>query len=276
MNRALRVIVADDELLARQRIRRLLRREPDVKIVAECADGAATVAAVLQEAPDLLFLDVQMPELDGFAVLRALPPERVPVTVCVTAFDHYALQAFEAQALDYLLKPFTESRFRTAFERARAQIDRPDTAERAAIMTLLEQLRLEQREIRKQMEEASGETSERILVREDGRVRVIPVGEVEYLEAARNHVRVHAGRAVHLLREPLSSLEARLDPGRFARIHRSTVVNLDRVAEIQPWFSGDCMVVLQGGAKLRLSRSYRQEFESRLRRPPRRGSGSPR
>ena len=274
MNQALRVVVADDELLARQRIRRLLRRESDVRIVAECPDGAATVAAVLREAPDLLFLDVQMPELDGFAVLRALPPERVPVTVFVTAFDQYALQAFEAQALDYLLKPFTESRFRAAFERARALIDRSDAAERTAILKLLEQLRLEHRAIRRHMEASGAETSERILVREDGLLRVIPVGEVDYLEAARNHVRVHAGRAVHLLREPLSSLEARLDPGRFARIHRSTVVNLDRVTEIQPWFSGDCMVVLQGGAKLRLSRSYRHEFESRLRRPPR-GGGPP-
>jgi two-component system, LytTR family, response regulator len=265
MNRPLTVVLADDEQLARQRIRRLLRRDQEVRIVAECADGAATVSAVLRDVPDLLFLDVQMPELDGFAVLRAIPPDRLPVTVFVTAYDQYALQAFEAQALDYLLKPFTEARFRTAFERARALIGRPEAAERAAILALLEQVRMEQREIRKRVDQSNGaETSERILVREEGRVRVIPVSEVEYLEAARNHVRVHAGRATHLLREPLSALEARLDPLRFARIHRSTVVNLDRVVEIQPWFSGDCMVVLHGGAKLRLSRSYRHEFEVRL------------
>jgi two-component system LytT family response regulator len=269
VNRPLRIVVADDEPLARQRIRRLLRREPDVKIAAECADGAATVAAVLREAPDLLFLDVQMPELDGFAVLRALPPDRMPVTVFVTAFDQYALHAFEVQALDYLLKPFTETRFRAAYQRARALIGRPEPAERAAILALLDQVRLEQRELRGKLDAANSESSERILVREEGRVRVVPVAEVDYLEAARNHVRVHAGRVTHLLREPLSSLEARLDPARFARIHRSTVVNLDRVAEIQPWFSGDCMVVLHGGAKLRLSRSYRQEFETRLDRSPR-------
>jgi two-component system LytT family response regulator len=268
MKRPIRIVVADDEPLARQRIRRLLRREPDVKIAAECADGAAAVAAVLREAPDVLLLDVQMPELDGFAVLRALPPDRVPVTVFVTAFDQYALRAFEAQALDYLLKPFTETRFRAAFERART-LCRPEPAERAAILALLEQVRLEQRELRGRMEGADSEPPERILIRDNGLVRVIPVTDVEYLEAARNYVRVHAGRATHLLREPLGALEARLDPALFARIHRSTVVNLDRVAEIQPWFSGDCMVVLHGGAKLRLSRSYRQEFEARLGRPGR-------
>lgn len=264
MNRVLRVVLADDEPLARQRIRRLLRREPDMKIAAECADGSATVAAVLKELPDLLFLDVQMPELDGFAVLRAIPRDRMPVTVFITAFDQYALQAFEAQALDYLLKPFTETRFRAAVERARMQIGRPERAEQAAIFALLDQVRLDQRDLRNRVEAAGGETSERILVREEGRVRVVPVAQVEYLEAARNHVRIHTARSTHLLREPLSALEARLDPARFARIHRSTVVNLDRVAEIQPWFSGDCMVLLHGGAKLRLSRSYRQEFEARL------------
>ncbi len=266
MTRLLRVVLADDEPLARQRIRRLLRRESDVRIAAECVDGAEAVTAIVREAPDLLFLDVQMPELDGFAVLRALPPDRMPVTVFVTAFDQYALRAFEAQALDYLLKPFTEARVRTAFERARALIDRPEAGERAALLRLLDQMRLEQRELRGMIESAGGvgTGAERILVRENGRVLVIPAGEVEYIEAARNQVRIHAGRTSHLLREPLGALEARLDPSRFARIHRSTIVNLERVAEIEPWFSGDCIVVLRGGAKVRLSRGYRQDFEARL------------
>jgi two-component system LytT family response regulator len=262
MSGVLRVVVADDELLARQRIRRLLRREPEVRIVAECADGPATVTAVLRESPDLLFLDVQMPELDGFGVLQALPAERVPVTVFVTAFDQYALRAFEAQALDYLLKPFTEARFRTAFERARARIGVAEPGER--ILRLLEQLRREQDELRQRLEGA-GSWLERVLIREEGRVTAVPVEEIDYLEAARNHVRIHVGKTSHLLREPLTALEARLDPARFGRIHRSTIVNLDRVAEIEPWFSGDCNVVLRGGTRLRLSRSHRQAFESRLR-----------
>ncbi len=262
MSRVIRVVVADDELLARQRLRRLLRRAPDVRLVAECPDGPATVTAVLREAPDLLFLDVQMPELDGFGVLQALPADRLPVTVFVTAFDQYALRAFEAQALDYLLKPFTEARFQAAFERARGQIGRGESASRLAL--LVEQLRREQQELRDRLERGA-EWLERVLIREEGRVTVVPVEEIDYLEAARNHVRIHVGKATHLLREPLGALESRLDPARFGRIHRSTIVNLDRVTEIEPWFSGDCNVVLRGGTRLRLSRSHRREFESRLR-----------
>ena len=262
MSRTIRTVIADDEPLARQRLRRMLRREPDVRLVAECGDGSATVGAVLREAPDLLFLDVQMPELDGFGVLQALPADRLPVTVFVTAFDHYALRAFEAQALDYLLKPFTEARFQAAFERARSQIGRGAAGERLAL--LVEQLRREQQELRDRLERG-GEWLERMLIREEGRVTVVPVEEIDYLAAARNHVRIHVGTATHLLREPLGALEARLDPARFGRIHRSTIVNLERVAGIEPWFSGDCNVVLRGGTRLRLSRSYRREFEGRLR-----------
>ena len=262
MTRPIRVLIADDEALARQRVRRLLRREPDVQVVGECTDGAETVAVVLREAPDLLLLDVQMPELDGFAVLRALPEDRVPVTVFVTAFDQYALRAFEAHALDYLLKPFTEARFAAAFERARAQLDRTDRREVAALRALLEQMRGELRG----MGADAPVSADRLLVKSEGRVEVLPLHEVDYLEAARNQVRIHSGRTVHLLRETLTSLEARLDPGRFARIHRSIIVNLDRVAAIEPWFSGDAIVVLQQGAKLRLSRSYRQDLEERLTR----------
>ena len=239
MTAPIRVVVADDEPLARHRIRRLLRREADVTIAAECADGAGTIAAVLRESPDLLFLDVQMPELDGFGVMRALPPGKAPVTVFVTAYDRYAIRAFDAQALDYLLKPYTEARFRVAFARARAVLAR------AAVTPPQEWL-------------------ERVLIREEGRVRIVPVDEIDYLEASRNHVRVHAGGAAYLLREPLGALEARLDPARFGRIHRSTLVNLSRVAELEPWFSGDYHVVLAGGTRLRLSRTHRHEFESRL------------
>jgi DNA-binding LytR/AlgR family response regulator len=143
---ALRVLIADDEPLARQRLRRLLRREAEVEVVAECADGPATVAGLMSHAPDLLFLDVQMPELDGFAVLQAIPADLVPVTIFVTAYDQYALRAFDAQALDYLLKPYTEARFRTAFARGRAAVQGPEPGERARLLSLLEQIRLEQRD----------------------------------------------------------------------------------------------------------------------------------
>jgi two-component system LytT family response regulator len=264
MSASLRVLIADDEPLARQRLRRLLRREPEVEVVAECGDGPATVAGLMTHAPDLVFLDVQMPELDGFAVLRAIPADRLPVTIFVTAYDRYALQAFEARALDYLLKPYTEARFRAAFERARGAVLGPEPGERARLLSLLEQIRLEQRDLRAALSSAEPPAADRLLVREEGRVRVLAASEVDWIEAARNTVRLHVGAAVHILREPLSALETRLDPSRFARIHRSTVVNLERVTEILPWFSGDGMVVLRSGERLRVSRSFRERFEARL------------
>lgn len=266
MSGALRVLIADDEPLARQRLRRLLRREAEVEVVAECADGPATVAGLMSHAPDLLFLDVQMPELDGFAVLQAIPADRVPVTIFVTAYDQYALRAFDAQALDYLLKPYTEARFRTAFARGRAAVQGPEAGERGRLLSLLEQIRLEQRDLRAAVPSLQPSLADRLLVREEGRVRVVAAAEVDWIEAARNNVRLHAGQVVHVLREPLTSLESRLDPARFARIHRSTLVNLERVAEIQPWFSGDGMVVLRSGQRLRVSRGYREQFEARLSR----------
>jgi two-component system, LytTR family, response regulator len=265
MTRPLSVLLVDDEPLARQRLRRMLRREPDVRVVEECADGPAAVATILREAPDIVLLDVQMPELDGFAVLRAIPPDRLPVVVFVTAFDRYALQAFEAQAVDYLLKPFTESRFRTAFDRARASAGGAAREERSRLVALLEQVRAGQEELR-EAANGAGRHADRLLVRAEGRVVVVPVDRVDYLEAARNNVRIHSAGATHLLREPLGALEQRLDPRRFARIHRSVVVNLERVAEIEPWFSGDGIVVLHGGARLRLSRGFREVFEQRLGR----------
>jgi two-component system LytT family response regulator len=269
----LRVMIADDEPLARQRLRRMLRRESEVEIVAECADGPATVAAVMAHSPDLLLLDVQMPELDGFAVLRTVPVDRLPVTIFVTAHDQYALRAFEARALDYLLKPFTEARFRAAFERARAAVLGPEPGERARLLSLLEQIRLEQRDLRTAMSAGRPAVADRLLVREEGRVRVLAATEVDWIEAARNTVRLHAGSAVHVLREPLAALECRLDASRFARIHRSTIVNLERVTEILPWFSGDGIVVLRDGTRLRVSRSHREALERRLGAGPgRRGS----
>jgi two-component system LytT family response regulator len=266
MSAGLRVLIADDETLARQRLRRLLRREPEVEVVAECADGLATVSGLMAHAPDLLFLDVQMPELDGFAVLQRIPADYLPVTIFVTAYDQYALRAFEARALDYLLKPYTEARFRAAFERARSAVLGPEPGERARLLSLLEQIWLEQRDLRAAVSSAESPPADRLLVREDGRVRVVAASEVDWIEAARNTVRLHLGADVHVLREPLSTLEGRLDPARFARIHRSTVVNLERVTEILPWFSGDGMVVLRSGERLRVSRSYRERFETRLGR----------
>jgi two-component system, LytTR family, response regulator len=261
----MRILIADDERTARARLRRALEEMPGTVIAGEAADGLSAVEQIRALRPDLAILDVQMPELDGFAVLRAVPPDQLPVVVFVTAFDRYALQAFETQAVDYLLKPFTESRFRTAFDRARASAGGTDRAERTRLTALLEQVRVAQEELR-EMAGGPERHAERLLVPAEGRVVVVPIAQVDYVEAARNNVRVHSGEATHLLRESLGALEQRLDPRRFARIHRSIVVNLDRVAEIQPWFSGDGIVVLESGARLRLSRGFREAFERSLGR----------
>jgi two-component system LytT family response regulator len=243
----IRCLIADDEPLARERLRTLLREEPDMEIVAECPDGPKTVAAVHKHAPDLLFLDVQMPALDGFGVLEALPAEKIPVLIFVTAYDQYALQAFEAQALDYLLKPFDRERFRKALRRARDQVRRRhESGINPRVIELLESL------------QARKKYADRLVVRAAGRVWFLRVEEIDWIEAAGNYVKLHAGKEAHLLRETMNAMEARLDPATFRRIHRSTIVHLERIKEMHPWFKGDYVVILRDGTRLTLSRNYRE------------------
>lgn len=258
----LSVLIAEDEALARRRLRRLLSREDGVEIVAESRNGREAVAAIEACAPDLVFLDVQMPELDGFGVLEALQPDRIPAIVFVTAYDQYAVRAFEVHALDYLLKPFSESRFRGAFRRARALLAEPNAADDSArhtarILALLKQLT-------RDAAHTGDAYLRRILVRSNGRIMFVRAADVHWLEAAGNYVKLHLGGETVLVRTALTALTDRLDPGTFVRIHRSTVVNLDRVREIQPWFSGDSILILQDGVKLRVSRNYRDEMERKM------------
>ena len=307
----IRALIVDDEALSRQRVRRLLRAERDVSVVGECADGVAAVDAIARLAPDVVFLDVQMPELDGFGVLRRIADDasassgvaapRRPVIVFVTAYDQYAIRAFDVHALDYLLKPFTAERFRGAVQRARAALVPPDAAARresdARIAALLEQLSAElqvggtppaaggRRRVSGPAQQQRGASAgvvaadepapndpargegmrrftDRIPIRGDGRVIFVRVADVDWAEAAGNYVRLHAGREVHLLRETMAALEGALDPARFVRIHRSAIVNVDRIKELQPWFAGDYVVTLHSGVKLRLSRTYRENIEA--------------
>jgi two-component system LytT family response regulator len=246
----IRALIVDDEPLARTRLRALLDGEADVEVVGECGDGQAALAAVAELAPDLLFLDVQMPALDGFGLLEALGPGRLPAVVFVTAYDRYALRAFEVHALDYLLKPFDRDRFRKALDRARAQLA---AAGRGAadprLLALLEDTRGARRPL------------ERLVVKSAGRVFFLRTEEIDWIEAAGNYVRLHAGADTHLLRDTMNGLEARLDPQRFLRVHRSTIVNVDRIQELQPWFHGDYLVILRDGTQLTLSRGYRPKVE---------------
>jgi two-component system, LytTR family, response regulator len=264
----IRTLVVDDEPLARRRLARLLDAEPGVEVVGVCASGREAVDAIRRDRPDLVFLDVQMPELDGFGVLAEVGAERLPAIVFVTAYDRYALQAFEVHALDYLLKPYTPARLSAAVERATRQLHAPaDDAMRLA--ELLEHLDRERRELARKLDGAAPAPAPaapapshtgRLLVKEGERMFFVPVERVDWLEAEGNYVRLHCGTDAHLVRGTLGGMEEQLDARRFTRIHRSTIVNVDRVKEVRPWFAGDYLVKLQDGTELRLSRRYRDRL----------------
>jgi two-component system LytT family response regulator len=242
----------DDEPLARERIRNLLESEPDVEVAAECADGKEAVEAIRRHRPDLLFLDVQMPRLDGFGVLRELEQERLPLTIFVTAFDRHAVKAFEVHALDYLLKPFDASRFQKAVAHARGQLERQRAGSiNQRLSALLADV------------ESPGKNKplERVMIKSGGRIFFLRLEQIDWIEAAGNYVRLHVGEDVHLLRETMNGLEAKLDARQFLRIHRSTIVNVERIQELQPLFHGDYVVILRGGKQLTMSRNYREKLQ---------------
>ena len=268
----IRVLLADDEPLARRRLLRFLRSEPDADVVAECASGSEAARVLREGEPvDLALLDVQMPDLDGFGVIAEVGAERMPPIIFVTAYDAYALRAFEVHALDYLLKPVTADRFREAFTRAREHLDRASTASmgrrlKALLANVLaaeqgtngvgagDPIAMPERQ----------RFADRLTIKDNGRVFFVRVTDVDWFEAHGNYVRVHVGTTTHLIREALSVVEASLSPDRFARIHRSTVVNIDRIRELQPWFAGDYIVLLKDGTQLKLSRTYRDQLQVRL------------
>lgn len=256
----IRTLIADDEPLARQRLRRFLGREPDVELVAECGDGPATVAALRRHAPDLLLLDVRMPERDGFGVLEALPDGATPLVIFVTAHREFALRAFEARAFDYLLKPFAQERFASVMARVREQLARA----RAAALTPSLLAMLE----RQAAPPPAPRYLERLPIKTDLRIHLVPAADIRHLAAGGNYVEVHAGDAVHLVRDTLNALEARLDPRQFLRIHRSHLVRVDQIAEVQPLFAGEYAVVLRDGTRLTSGRTYRHKLRAALRLGP--------
>lgn len=245
----LRALIVDDEQLARERIKGLLAHEPDVELAGECASGREARARLEQEEFDLLFLDVQMPEVDGFEVLRGLPAARLPVVVFVTAHDRFALKAFEVRALDYLLKPFDPERFRTTLEWARERVRR-DRREQLA-----EEVLEAVRELRPQRP-----PTERLVVKDGSRLTFVKVEDIDFVEAAGNYVSLQCGEKSHLLRQTMAEMEAQLDPDRFVRIHRSTIVNVERIQALEPLAAGDWAVLLEGGQQLTLSRSFRERL----------------
>lgn len=246
----IRTLIVDDEQLARERLRGFLSAETDLEIVGECADGQAAVEAIERDEPDLLFLDVQMPELDGFGVLEAARPARPPVVIFTTAFSQHALRAFEVHALDYLLKPFDRDRVRVALDRARHHLRQ---SQAGALNEKLAALLAEMR--------PPTQAVDRLVVKTGGRVMLVRTADIDWVEAADNYVSLHAGAETHLLRETMAALETRLDPKLFLRISRSTIVNVERIKELQPMFHGDYTVILRNGTRLSLSRSYRDKLQ---------------
>ena len=250
----LRVLIVDDEPVARRRIRRLLRADSSVDVIGEAADGLAAVRAIVEQQPDLVFLDVQMPELDGFAVLQRLSPGRIPWIVFVTAFDEYALRAFEVHAVDYLLKPFAQERLLDAVARVREMRPPSGRQDDPRLVALLEALREHPRFLR------------RLPAHAGARIVLLETGEIDWLQAADNYVLVHAGGREYLMRETLTRLENELDPQEFVRIHRSAVVRFDRIGDLLPTIHGDFRVTLKNGVQLTLSRNYRDRVERALKR----------
>ncbi len=240
----LRIVLADDEPLVRERLRALVSARPDCALVAECADGSEAVEVIEREQPDVALLDVQMPELDGFEVLDALPEDRRPAVIFVTAYDEYAVRAFEVNAVDYLLKPLEASRFNEAIDRVAGR------GTRDAGRSGDEGLRALLDEPRRKRGYAT-----RLVVRDGPRVSFVPVADIDWIDASGTYARLHAGSRAPLLRETLKSLEARLDPERFVRVHRSAIVNVERIVAIEPYFHGEYVLTLRDGTKVTSSRT---------------------
>jgi two-component system LytT family response regulator len=267
MSRPFRVLVVDDEPLARRRIARLARAEADVEVVAECSGGREAIAAIAEHRPDLVLLDVQMPDIDGFGVVRKVGADAMPTTVFVTAFSEYAVRAFETAAVDYVVKPFGTDRFLEAFRRARQRVEERDDARDG--QRLRESLRrmLSNDAIEHGPEAPTSTvrvTNQRLMIRDENRAYFIKPTDVDWMEADGNYVRLHVGKSSYLIRSTATRLQEELDPDRFARIHRRYLVNLDRVVGLEPWFGGDAVVLLRDGTKLRLSRNFREAFLARM------------
>jgi len=246
----IRTLIVDDQLMARELLRRMLKAESDIEIVGMPASGPEAVEAINSLAPDLVFLDVRMPELDGFGVLAQIDSTRMPIIIFVTANDDFALRAFDVHALDYLVKPCTVDRFQTALRRARNQIHRKQAGEiQRRLTALLEDLK------------AQPKLAERLPVKSEGRIIFLRLTDVDWAEAADNYVKLHVGNESYMMRDTMTALETKLPSNRFLRISRSTMVNVEQIKELHPMFHGEYSVILRNGARLTLTRGYRDKLE---------------
>lgn len=242
---SIHTLIVDDERASRLRMRRLLGTEPDVEVLGECSNGPEAVAFMAERPPDLLFLDVDLPGLDGFSVMETMVAKSVPMVVFVTAFDGYALRAFDVHAFDYLLKPFDLNRFQETLRRVRVQFER---LRRGRVNGCT----------------AERPSCNRLAIRTPGHINIVRTEDIDWIEAADNYVLIHCGAETHVLRETMNAIETRLSKAQFQRVHRSTIVNIDRIKELQTWIRGDYRIVLRDGTQLTLSRTYREALEANL------------
>jgi two-component system LytT family response regulator len=252
----IRALIADDELLARKFIRRILKQDHEIQIVGECSNGKETVATIRKQRPDVVFLDIQMPEMDGFKVLETLGLEHLPEIVFTTAYESYAIRAFELHALDYLLKPFDQVRFKAALKHVKERVRSQHLENgRLQIGTLLESIKAQPAHL------------DRVVIKADGRITFLNTREIDWIEADDKYVHLHTREGSSMVRQTLSTMETQLDPKKFIRIHRSAIVNVERIKELQPLFSGEHSIHLENGTKLTLSRNYKDKLFELLGKP---------
>ena len=271
MNRTIRALIVDDESLAREALLVMLNGDPEMEVVAECRNGKEAVTAIREQSPDVVFLDIQMPEMDGFQVVEEVGATRMPVTVFVTAYDKHALRAFEAHALDYVLKPFDHDRFDAVLRRAKTSVRQRRLGEISeSLFAVLQDMNLKTGESPAGTDEIKPDRSthkvplERVVIKSGGRIYFLKVEEIDWVEGAGDYLSLHSGGQAHMIRETMGNFHARLDSQKFLRIHRSTIVNVERIEEIRPLFKGDYVVTLTGGKRLKASRSYRRELQAIL------------
>ena len=245
-----RVIIVDDEPLARERIRDLLKKEPLFDVIGESRNGLEAISMIREKDPDLVFLDVQMPELDGFGVLETIGVKNMPQVIFVTAYDQYALRAFEFCALDYLLKPFDRKRFQKSLQRAREHLELKKNGDFThRLQELLHEVRPEEKYL------------DRLIIKSEGRIYFLKTDEIHWIEAAGNYINLHVGKETHLMRETMNGIEKKLDPSQFFRIHRSKIINIEQLKEVKTWFNGEYLIILKDNTQLTLSRKYRDHFK---------------
>ena len=270
MNRKIRALVVDDESLAREALLVMLDDDPEIEAV-ECRNGREAVAAIREQSPDVVFLDIQMPEMDGFQVIEEVGAARMPVTVFVTAYDKHALRAFEAHALDYLLKPFDHDRFNTALQRAKTFVRQQKLGEISeSLFAVLQGLRSKTGESPSDADNRKPERANhqgpinRVSIKSGGRIYFLKTEEIDWVEGAGDYLTLHSGSRTHLIRETMGNFHAKLDPQKFLRIHRSTIVNVERIKDIRPLYKGDYAITLTSGVGLKASRGYRHELQQLL------------